>query len=532
MMAPSIALRPYQRDAADAVFAAYKSGIRRPGVSMATGAGKSILLAKIIEESQERTLVLAHRKEIVEQNAQKIGYFIDPHDIGIVMADRNEVEAPVVVASIQSLADNPRRIASLGDFGLVAIDECHHAAAPTWVTTLRRFGVGVGLNTKGLGLTATWDRSDGIGLDAVIDEIVYTIEIETLIIAGHLCDVQAVRILTDLDTQGNGARDWSDADVARRIANANIAGPLAQAVRDYAATRTSLVFAPDVAAAYLYRDALRQVHVTAEVVHGETPKRERESLLRDLRKGHLHAIVNCGIFTEGTDIPIVDCIVMGRPTKSRSLYQQMLGRGLRTYPGKDNCIVLDIVGSTEQHKLQTTASLFGLPLAAGAQSVPSVRKRLTQPDTVSDFDVNDFSIRTRKVDVIDRSRFAWSQVSIDADAFSLPAGEQGTVFIDGRDGDTWRVVQVDRNRYTTELAQGLDVGYAQGLAEQFVVNAGAVGLASSKAKWRTSTTIPATDRQLETLAKMRIRFQQPISKGEASNLIGAEIARRDFGRLR
>lgn len=517
-----IELRDYQRAAIDAVFHAHTTDIRRPGIAMATGGGKSVVLAKAIEESGERALVVSHRKEIVEQNAQKLGYFLDPFDIGIVMAGTKQVDRPIVVASIQTLAGNRRLLQAMGRFGFVAIDEAHHAAAPTWVDTLRHFGVGKGLPTKALGVTATWDRSDGVGLDHVIDEIVYTIDIETLIVAGHLCDIEAIQVITQFDESGNGARDWSDADVAQRVSDANLAGPLAAAVQEHAPGRTSLVFSPDVKTAFDYRDALRQVGIPAEVVSGETPKRQREQILRDFKAGRIKALCNCSVFTEGTDIPIVDCIVMGRPTKSRSLFQQMLGRGLRTYPGKENCIVLDIVGSTNEHRLQTTASLLGLPLSPGKTKVGSVRTRLVNPADDPDFDYVGFQISTQKKELLDRKKMAWTQVELDA--FSLPAGD-GSVVIAAQADGTWNVVQFGRDT-TEEIARGLDIGYAQGVAETRVLEAEARILADPKARWRSQ---PASEKQIAALLRMRIEHQPGITKGEATDLIDARINR---GRLK
>lgn len=523
-MTIQIELRDYQRAAADAIHRAHATGMRRPGVSMATGAGKSVLLAKVIEESNERALVIAHRKEIVEQNAAKLGYFIDPFDIGIVMAQTKQVDRPVVVASIQTIAGNRRLLAQLGRFGLVVYDESHHSVSPTAVAALRQLGVGKGLQTKALGVTATWDRSDGVGLDAIWDQIVYQVDIETLIAAGHLCDIEAIQVITEFDESGNGARDWSDADVAQRVTQANLAAPLAQAVREHAADRTSLVFSPDVSTAFQYRDALRAVGIPAEVVHGETPKRQREAILRDFKAGRIKALCNCGVFTEGTDIPIVSCIVMGRPTKSRSLFQQMLGRGLRTYPGKENCVVLDIVGSTNEHRLQTTADLMGLPLSPGKQRIGSVRTRLVNPADDPDFDYVGFQISTQRTELLDRKKMAWTQVELDA--FSLPAGDQGSVVIAAQADGTWNVVQFGRDNNTVELARGLDIGYAQGVAEQRVHEVEAKVLANPKARWRTQ---PATENQIAALIRMKIPHQPGITKGEASDLMDARINR---GKLR
>lgn len=379
---PALKLFDYQRDAVDSVLAAYRGGMRRPALSAATGASKTIMFAKTIEESGERTLVIAHRKEIIEQAAQKIGYIVDPSEIGIVMAERSQNDHPIVVASIQTI-QNPQRLARLGRFGLVVIDEAHHASSPTYVNTLRMLGVSQSGPTKALGVSATWDRADGMGFEKVFDEIVYTIGIEQLIASGHLADITAMRIETELDTAGVATShgDFTAAGLSQKIVDSNYADTLAAAVKQYASDRISLVFAPNVRTADLYRDALIDVGIQAKSVNGETPRSEREQIVADLRAGRIRAVVNCGVFTEGTDIPIVDCIVLGRPTQSRALFQQMVGRGLRNYPGKKNCLLLDLVGNTQRNTIQSVATLFGKDPDKQKKQVVSVREWLEEPDS-------------------------------------------------------------------------------------------------------------------------------------------------------
>lgn len=536
----SIQLRPYQTEAVEAVFAAYRDGLRRPGIGMATGGGKTIVFADIIRRSGERSLVIAHRKELIDQAAQKIGYVgIDPYDIGVVMANRNEADRPIVVASIQTIA-NPRRLERLGRFGLVVYDEVHHSVSPTAIATLKALGVGPGLTTKALGVTATWDRSDGIGLGAIWEQVVYEVHIESLIAAGHLCDIRALTIETHLDTSTIGTHhgEYDMAEVEKRIVDSDYADTLAHAVREYAADRTSLVFAPNVATAYVYRDALRHEGITSEVVSGKTPREERQATLRRFQEGRLRSIVNVGVFTEGTDIPRVDCVVMGRPTQSRALYQQMAGRGLRTFPGKDDCLVIDLVGITADHKLQKAASLIGRSVKAGTKEVASFRDWIagavahdepgTTMVTIRGALGQTFRQQARAVDLIDRKRLAWTQVELNA--FSLPAGEQGSVSIVGQADGTYRVIQFGRDKSRNEIASGLDIGYAQGVAEQFVIEHEAKQLANPSARWRGQ---PATEKQRETLVRMRLAHDpETITKGEASELITAAIERSNLRRMR
>lgn len=535
----NLTLYPYQREAVDAIHAAHRNGTRRPALSAATGAGKTIMFSKLIEESGERSLVIAHRKELIEQAAQKIGYVVNPYDIGIVMADRNQFSRPIVVASIQTIA-NPRRLERLGRFGLVIVDEAHHAASPTYVTVLNQLGVGTGLPTKALGVSATWDRADNLGLDHVFDRIVFEVGIEQLIASGHLADVRAIAIETTLNTTGVPGRDgdFNVEALSRKIVESDYADTLAHAVLEHAADRTSLVFAPNVRTAEMFAAALNGVGIPATWVSGETPRMEREQAIRDLTAGRIRAIVNCGVFTEGTDIPRVDAIVMGRPTASRALYQQMAGRGLRKFPGKSHCLLIDLVGVAGRLELQTAATLIGGKPRAGGKEIRSFRDLLGDGDAMQalrgtgDVPVKgtlgkDFVQTAKEIALIDRTRMAWTQ--LDVTTFSLAAGESGQIVIDEEPSGTFRVTQFGRDRSRVELGAGLDIGYAQGVAESFVETAGAAGLANPNARWRT---VPASEKQLSTLTKLRIKHEPGITKGEASDLISARMGKRAVSALK
>lgn len=533
-----ITLFPYQREAVDAIHAAYRGGMRRPALSAATGSGKTVMFSKVIEESGERTLVIAHRKEIIDQAAQKIGYVLPPSDVGIVMAERNQFDAPVVVASIQTIA-NPRRLARLGRFGLVVVDEAHHAASPSYVEVLRQLGVSRKGSTKALGVSATWDREDGLGFEETFEDIVYSIDIESLIASGHLSDIRALLIETHLDTAGvpgNGSGDFNAEALSRRIVDSDYADTLAAAVKQHAPGRHCLVFAPNVRTAALYRDALRTVGISAEMVHANTPRSEREQIVAALGSGTLSAVVNCGVFTEGTDIPIVDCVVMGRPTKSRALYQQMAGRGLRRYPGKDDCLILDLVGNAERLDLQSAASLIGRVRKPGQKEVRSFRELIAQP-AEADVEVKGelgsaFVQKAKAVELIDRKRLAWTQVDLTAagvPVFSLPVGESGQIVLQDDSRGQFNVVRFGRDRTREVLAEHMDIGYAQGIAEAYVSEAGVSTLVNPKARWRTRKE-PATEKQLAALVKWKVPFEEGITKAEASDLLDQAITKANLRR--
>lgn len=539
-MPATLKLFDYQRDAVDAIKTSWLGGMRRPAISAATGAGKTIMFAKAIEESGERTLVVAHRKEIIEQAAQKIGYVIDPREIGIVMAERNQADYPIVVASIQTIA-NPKRIARLGRFGLVVVDEAHHATSPVYRNAMRLLGASGSGPTKALGVSATWDRADGLGFDDVFDEIVYSIGIEQLIASGHLADISAIRIETELDTTGvrsnNG--DFSAEQLSQRIVDSNYADTLAAAVKQYASDRISLVFAPNVRTADLYRDALIAEGINAVSVSGETPRSEREQAIADLRNRRIQAIVNVGVFTEGTDIPIVDCVVLGRPTQSRALFQQMVGRGLRNYPNKTNCLLIDCAGASQRNTLQSVATLFGRDPQENKKQVKSVREWLeeepmSQPGLgLGGEDLTSVGGKFRQVakqiEVIDRKKLAWQM--IDNGAFIIPAGEHGQIVLRDNDRGLFDVVRHSAKGDREILGSDLDIGYAQGIAEQKVNELGVKTLANPRAGWRRNKKALATESQKNALTKWRVGFDpETITKVEASDLLTQAIARANMRR--
>ncbi len=523
----TISLRPYQRAAVDAVHAAHNAGMLRPGLSMSTGSGKTIVFAKAIEESGERTVVIAHRKELIGQAVQKLGYVLPKADIGVVMAGENRPWAPVVVASLQTLA-NPRRLAQLGDRGLVVCDEAHHYVSPTAIKVLAQLGVGPGYPTKALGVSATWDRADGVAMDTVFDRIVYSVDIETLVAAGYLVPIDAVSIETQVDLTGvsRSSGDLNNEEVGRRLEKSNYANTLAKAVLEHAANRISLVFAPNIPTAIQYTEKLNEVGITAKYVTGMTPPDERRRIIAELGRGAIQAAVNVGVFTEGTDIPRVDCIVMGRPTQSRALYSQMAGRGLRTHPTKSSCLIIDLVNITSM-PLQTAADL-----TAGIDPKTGKRRGAKTvgpgPDSIGELGA-DFVQSTAARSVIDRTKIAWIQ--LEGDAFAANVGDFGQLVLtpNKRSRDEYDVIRYGRDAKDV-LAERVDIGYAQGIAESAIVEAGAATLVDPNARWRRRKE-PATAKQLTALERWGIPHDaESITKVEASELLDAAIAKANLKR--
>lgn len=362
----TIKLRPYQVEMVAAAHAAHERGVDRPAEVAATGAGKTVVIAETVRTSRwaaaggRRAVVLAHREELVEQNAQKVRDVAPDLRTGVVMAGRNETQGHVISASVQTLANELRR-SQIRDVGLVVVDECHHGAADSYLAVLQHFGCFDG-RAKALGFTATMARGDDKALGDVWQDVVYVKDTAELIAEGYLVRPIGIRVRVDdldLSSVRKVAGDFSNAGLGKAFEDSMAPKKIAEALREHAQDRQTILFAPLVHTAEVIRDELREAGFTAELVSGKTPREERRRLLQAYRDGHVQVLCNAMVFTEGTDLPMTSCIVVARPTMSATLFIQMVGRGLRLWPGKRDCVVLDVVGATGRHRLAAPVELWG-----------------------------------------------------------------------------------------------------------------------------------------------------------------------------
>lgn len=398
----TVILRGYQQEFVDAVHAAHARGVRRPAGVAATGAGKTIVLAETARTSRHgvaggrRVVMLAHREELVEQNAQKMRDVAPDLRVGVVQAGKNQVAAHVISASVQTLA-SPMRRAQLRDVGLVICDEAHHAPAASYVAVLTHFGCMDDGPAVALGVTATMARGDDKALGDIWQEIVYVKDTAELIAEGYLVRPVGVRVRVDdlqLGKVRKTAGDYSAKGLGHAIEDSMAPKKIVEALREHAPDRQTLLFAPLVHTAEVIRDALREGGFTAELVHGGTPKEERRRLLEAYRRGSVQVLCNAMVFTEGTDLPMTGCVVIARPTMSPSLFIQMVGRGLRLWPGKTDCVVLDVVGATNRHRLAAPVELFGEQGydADGADGTEGVAETLIGDENAEEQDLIDHAL--------------------------------------------------------------------------------------------------------------------------------------------
>ncbi|MET8824767.1 DEAD/DEAH box helicase [Streptomyces sp. NPDC004610] len=378
-MSEAFTPRPYQRDAITALRDGWNGPHNRLAVVLPTGAGKTVVFSNLISEHQphlrgQRALVIAHREELLAQAAAKVRAVRPDLRVGIVKAGRDEHrDADVIVASVQTLAV-PRRREAITDIGLIIVDECHHAAARTYMEVLDHFGAWRGVPTAGF--TATMTRTDG-GLAEVWQDIVFTLDILDMITDGYLCDVRGKRITVDtldLDTVRTRNGDLVEGQLGRALEDSGALDAIAKAYRDHAADRPGVVFTPTVDTAQQAAESLRAAGITAAPVWGEMSRDDRRATLARYEAGDVQVLTNCMVLTEGFDAPHTSCIVIARPTKSPGLYVQMAGRALRPSPGKTDALLLDVMGASTRHKLASMVDLTGREIGQAADEDRTLRE--------------------------------------------------------------------------------------------------------------------------------------------------------------
>jgi superfamily II DNA or RNA helicase len=359
-------LRPYQRDAIDAVLAARRSGVRRMVVCLPTGAGKTVIFSHLARLARRQVLVLAHREELLGQAREKLERAMEGAAVVSVErgAEQATRDAKVLVCSIRSLHEKRlARVLEGRDFGLVIYDECHHAAAEDNLRVLRQLGAfDADWNGTLLGFTATTARGDGKGLDSIFDRIVYSRTLPEMIEDGYLSRLRGFRISTnaDLTRLSSSGLDFDEEELAEAVDIEERNALVARSIQELARDRRTIAFCVTVNHARNLSRSLNLLGVPAGIVHGAMPSDARAKALADFRAGRTQVLTNVAVLTEGFDDPGVSCIAMARPTRSEGLYAQCIGRGTRLYPEKKDCLVLDFVDLSAL-SLCTLPSLFGAP---------------------------------------------------------------------------------------------------------------------------------------------------------------------------
>src|SRR3990167_750108 len=600
-------IRAYQATALNAVWRAFENGQTRILMQMSTGLGKTLTFASLLQhnrvkawlqtfpERQRQMLVIAHREELLDQSARTIEQMNPGVMVSIEQGDRHaNWYGDVVIASIQTLSARKclrlKRLLTRARFRIVVIDEAHHASAASYRNVLVHLGFlppadatdkedieaadydDVAVMAEALrgweatapkdqlllGVTATPNRSDGIGLGAVFQTIAFSYGTKPAIEDGWLVPIVPWLIETDtnLDAVRTSHGDFNQKDLGEAV-NQDRRNQLAVAAwMEHAQGLPTLAFTVDVAHAHAVAEAFRAVGVRASAISGVTPHEERRQLLADFQARRIDLLSNAMLLTEGTDLPLTECILHLKPTKSATLFAQMTGRGLRIHPGKTRCVVIDLVDIARKHCLQTTPVLYGLPpglnangddlrkiegeLEAFRQAYPTfdVAAALTQGHlTLAQLEAKAKSFDIWTVPALgpigDGLSLAWIKVGEDSYRIQYPWGD-GTEILKvekdmlGRFDLSCTLRPYDRfssARQQTLATQMAGAREALQVAEAFVATqrASVRTLTAQDAKWKTR---PASEKQIALLRRRRIPFRPNLTMGEASSLIDLANARR------
>jgi superfamily II DNA or RNA helicase len=541
-------------DALAAVHAAWDRGVQRPAVVAPTGAGKTVMFAHLIHDHLQRNaratldpalrfasraLVLVHRDELADQAIDKIRQIAPDLNVGKVKAEDNEVDADVVVASVQTLSRTGRldllQDPDYAPIGLVVVDECHHAVAPSWQSLMYELGCFTNMlvGPRVVGFSATLARSDEVGLGSVWQEVAYAISLTRLIRRGHLADVRGVQVkVDDLDLSGvrKSGGDYQTGALGTAIEESDTPAVITAAYLEHAKDRQGVVFAPTVYTAELITEALNAGGLPAATITGATPRDDRRRIYEDYRTGRTQLLVNCMVLTEGFDAPWASCAVIARPTQSAPLYTQMVGRVLRPWPGKRDALVLDVVGVSGRLKLATL-----IDLEPGA--VHTVRPDQSLAEAVEEAELEEAarhhrptptSLTAAEVDLFDESRSVWLQTP--AGVWFVPTRE-GEFFIwPGAELGTWDACHAPVVAYRRQPWQRLHTGCTLELAmswAQVEAEEADSSVASRDASWRKRKA-PASDKQLDMIKSLTGAHGMEISKAEASDVISIALAGKVF----
>jgi len=540
----TITLRPYQQDAIEAVIADWDTGLTDVLVTMATGLGKTAVFLSLLDRAltdSKRGLVIAHRKELIDQPlARLIAYY--PRwagSAGIVMADTDEPQKQLIVATIQTLASSPKRLAKIlayGPIDYLVIDECHHVTDKNTYRKVLEILREANPALRHMGVTATPIRADGDGLGGVYQKESYHYGIIEGIKIGALSPVRWLAIQTSISVAGikTVAGDFQQRGLSNVFETANCFDLVVETHKRYAAERQAAAFTVTVEGAYRLAEAFRAGGVSAAAADGTTDKRSRARILRDFQEGRTQVLCNVGLYTEGLDVPQISCIHQVRPTKSDGLYTQIIGRALRTYPGKEDALILDYAPA-ETRNIAMMGDVLGVPLRKESY----VKQDAAEGEAAGGFTFDGAfrylegsaaEIISRQLDYLNISPWSWwrqdgwlslglGEASDNVERVLLisPPRDDGDLVLYGI---ARRITHYDERKQTgqwtaRELGRG-SFGELSELADGVCGRYGNHTLAQKTKSWRRQ---PPTDAQISFARRLQGAWKPGYTKGELAQAI-------------
>jgi ATP-dependent helicase IRC3 len=541
-----VSLRDYQSQALESVKTAYKNGKRRVLVSLPTGTGKTVVFAHFpsVLRMKKRLMVLAHREELLQQAAEKFRSINFDLKIGIERAEERVADdAQVVIASVATLArSDGGRLSRFNpdDFSIIVVDEAHHAVAESYRRIFDHFSLFKADSPRYLvGFTATPRRGDKQGLGEVFQEVCYARDLRQMIDEKYLCPIRGWRVDSNLSLDDVKIRhgDFVESQLASVVNTPSRNRLVTNSYLRLSSRRRAIVFCVDVQHAKDVCEAFVDAGIRAAAVWGEMPRDDRRQTLAQFAKGEISVLTNCNLLTEGFDEPRINCVIMARPTKSKLLYAQMVGRGTRLHPEKADLMVVDVADNSRKHKLPGLYSLFNLPANMNLQGGNALDlerdierlsrdrpwvdvSRITSPQEIpfAAERIEFFNFEPPPELAADTS-YVW-YATTGGYRLNLPDGESLT--IESNLLDTWDV-RLSSSTGSRLLARPESLSRAAAIADNFVAveRPDAVKFVQRDAGWRDDAP---TEKQKELLARSGVPFPAGLTKGQASQMISQVFA--------
>lgn len=512
-----IQLRKYQEQAIEAILAKRKDGVTRQLISIPTGGGKTITFAELTRRMNCKTLIVAHTDELITQAIDKVGIVIGSgSDIGRCQAFNNDIEKKIVVSSIQSICRETRlEQLKAQNFELLIIDECHHSTANSYQKVIKALGFMDNNPAKLLvGFTATSQRGDRKALAEVFQEITYQKEILYMIEENFLCDLRGIRIETDIDLDGVASRcgDFVESQLEAVVNTDSQNELIVDSYIEHLDGQKTIAFCVNVAHSQDLAEAFQDAGIKAAAVYGSMKPDDRKTVIEDFANGEIQVLTNCMVLTEGFDEPSITGVMMCRPTKNPTLYTQCIGRGLRTFPNKKECLVLDFTANN--NKILGLGSLLGADAKGKPKDIKnnqSILEAIQEQIKIA----SKGNLVSTSFDLIDRSPLKWTILG--NAGFKLPLGNNKNIFVmRGSDGRYSATIRQGDDVIGT-LIQNADQELCIGVSEGYAKQNNCAHISNKTAPWRSR---PASPGQLSYLEKLGYNTKNcKITMGEASEII-------------
>jgi superfamily II DNA or RNA helicase len=528
-----IELFPDQQEALDKVLERYKSCPvgGRALVVAPTAWGKTIFFSSLIHtlKSNKPILIIAHRDELLDQARDKFHMFDPTAIIGKVGGGKHEYGAPITVASIDTISGEKHleKLQSF-DYGLVIIDECHHAPAPKYQKVLK-----VLEKAFQLGVTATDERLDGKSLESIFGKAIFRMPIVEAIAAKRLSDVKAIAIRTevnldDVKVQKNmeGEVDFNQTELNLAVNTPARNRRIVEAYQEHCPNEQTICFAVTVAHAEAIADAFNQAGIKAVCVKGDTPIEERKQIYADFDHGDIKVLTNVMVLTEGFDAPKIKAVLMARPTQSRALYLQCVGRGLRKSPGKSHCLILDLTDNCDKYRLKPQSLRKAIKDVKENETILEALEREKKESEEREIQVRKLKEkRLQDVHIDLFETLEWKELPGNIFVLEVGAEKHRIALVPSKSQPEMYYVALKRApEFEAQklTQQPMPIDWAQQEAERaarkILAEPRGINLVDRNAPWRQR---PVSENQKKMLKWYRIPLAEGMTSGQASDLIDA-----------